>query len=156
MQALSRMQRNLAYQNRPLIFLLVGAALLYPLMGNLYPFFPPFLGTVYLLWRRALVGGAYWTALLWTLYGLVFSAVWGVPLYGVLASMYMMYRFVEPRLRHTLFGSGMVEGMTVVLFNLLYLGLLFLSQAVFGSDSLVWHPIFFYYLLMDLVGAVLV
>jgi len=103
-----------------------------------------------------LLGGDYMKTLLWTLYGLVFEAVWSLPFYGLLATMFLMHRFVEPRLRHTLFGHGVVEVVTVVLFNLFYLGLLLFYQAVLNHHAITWHPVFLYYLLMDLIGAVIV
>ena len=149
------MQRSLPHQSAGLTSISALLLLCYPVVGSLYPVFPPLLGVVYLKWRDAIKGTNYPAALYWLLYPLVFEAVWSLPFYGLWVTMILTYRVIEPRIDHLLFDRITADIVTVVLFNGTYLLVLLFYQSVTDQIFFTWHPILLYYLLFDMAGVLL-
>ena len=156
MYPFSRVQRNISHQKTLIHFAgLAGFALFYPAIASLYPLLPPLLGVVYVKWREAWLRSDYVETALWMLYAIVFESVWGLPLYGLWSAMFAFFALFDPKITYFLRNRLMIDLVSVVLFDLFYVGMLWLYGAIIHQSVVSYDSILIYYMLMDVVGVVL-
>ena len=156
MQTLSRLQRNFTHQKTlTKLLLLAGLILFYPPLSSLYPLLPPLTGIAYLQWRNHMYERDYLLIGAWMLYAVVLEAEWGLPLYGLWGTMFFLYFFLEPKIEHYIHSPWLVDMLAAALFDLLYFLFVIFYGALVHQRFIEADPILWYYLLIDMMGAIL-
>ena len=129
--------------------------MVYPALGSVYPFLPPFLGYAYVRWREAFAKREWFDVFVWFYYALVIETVWGFPLYGSWAIMFALYRFVDFETKVWAKTSAAIRFLNAASFDLAYFGFLYGAGIVMQTRYFLPGSMFWYDTAADLLWAVL-
>ena len=129
--------------------------LLYPMLISIYVTLPLFIG--YAGWQvlRGLEGAGWRYLLLPTLYLFNLEINLSLPLFLTLAAVLVYYLFLYPTVLFLKRCSVCVAILSVVMIDLVYLGLIVIYDFIFSAGSIEINLLLLYSLAMDILAAVI-
>jgi len=92
------MQRSISHQNPVRPFLYVVLFLLYSSLSSIYPFLPPMLGVLFVLFAKALKNSDSLYALIVAFCLVIFEANNGYMLFSSIFYIYLVYKLILPKI----------------------------------------------------------
>jgi len=141
------MQRSLSHQKPLAPFIYVLLYLLYSSLGSIYPFLPPLLSILFVLFSRALERDDTPTLLMVSLSLLIFEANYGYWLFSSIIYFYIQHKFIIPKIVQ-IFSCNSCIKISYVLFS--YIGY-FLFLSLVSNIFLLDAPEMSYYIIYYIV-----
>ncbi len=141
------MQRSISHQKPIIPFLYIILFVLYDSLGSIYPFLPPLLAVLYVLFSRALDNNDTVSIFLIVLCLVVFEANYGYILLSSVVYFYIVYKFIMPKIIQNSSCAICIRAVTVIL---IYLGF-FLFLTLLSNIFLLPQPSINYYIVYYIV-----
>jgi len=141
------MQRSISHQKPIIPFLYIVLFVLYDSWGSIYPFLPPLLAVLYILFSRALDNNDTVSFFLIVLCLVVFEANYGYMLLSSVVYFYIVYKFIMPKIIQNSSCATCIRAVTVIL---IYLGF-FLFLTLLSNIFLLPQPSINYYIVYYMV-----
>ncbi|ADN09191.1 hypothetical protein [Sulfurimonas autotrophica] len=141
------MQRSISHQKPIIPFLYIILFVLYDSLGSIYPFLPPLLAVLYVLFSRALDNNDTVSIFLIVLCLVVFEANYGYILLSSVVYFYIVYKFIMPKIIQNSSCATCIRAVTVIL---IYLGF-FLFLTLLSNIFLLPQPSINYYIIYYIV-----
>ncbi len=141
------MQRSISHQKPIIPFLYIILFVLYDSLGTIYPFLPPLLAVLYVLFSRALDNNDTVSAFLIVLCLVIFEVNYGYMFLSSVIYFYILYKFIMPKLVQNSSCSICIRAITVIL---IYLGF-FLFLTLLSNIFLLPQPSINYYIIYYIV-----
>ena len=141
------MQRSISHQKPIIPFLYIILFVLYDSLGSIYPFLPPLLAVLYVLFSRALDNNDTVSIFLIVLCLVVFEANYGYILLSSVIYFYIVYKFIMPKIIQNSSCAICIRAVTVIL---IYLGF-FLFLTLLSNIFLLPQPSINYYIVYYIV-----
>jgi len=137
------MQRSISHQKPVILFLYIILFVLYDSLGSIYPFLPPLLALLYVLFSRALNNNDTVSIFLIVLCLVVFEANYGYIFLSSVVYFYIVYKFIMPKIIQNSSCAICIRAITVIL---IYLGF-FLFLTLLSKIFLLPQPSINYYII---------
>jgi len=141
------MQRSISHQKPIIPFLYIILFVLYDSLGSIYPFLPPLLAVLYVLFSRALDNNDTVSIFLIVLCLVVFEANYGYILLSSVIYFYIVYKFIMPKIIQNSSCAICIRAVTVIL---IYLGF-FLFLTLLSNIFLLPQPSIDYYIVYYII-----
>ena len=141
------MQRSISHQKPIVPFLYIILFVLYESLGSVYPFLPPLLAVLYVLFSKALDNDDTYSLFLIVLCLIVFEANYGFILLSSVIYFYILYKFIMPKIVQNFSCVTCIRAATVVLVYFGYILFLTLLSNIF----LLPQPSINYYIIYYIV-----
>lgn len=141
------MQRNITYQKPVILSLYLLLFVIYDSLGTVYPFLPPLLAVLYMLFSRALDNKEITSVFFILLCLVVFEANYGYMLFSSVIYFYILYKFIMPTIIQN-FGCDLC--IRAVALILIYLGF-FLFLTLLSNIFLLPQPSINYYIVYYII-----
>jgi len=141
------MQRSISHQKPIIPFLYIILFVLYDSLGSIYPFLPPLLAVLYVLFSRALDNNDTVSIFLIVLCLVVFEANYGYILLSSVIYFYIVYKFIMPKIIQNSSCAICIRAVTVIL---IYPGF-FLFLTLLSNIFLLPQPSINYYIVYYIV-----
>jgi len=92
------MQRSITHQKPIELFAYIVFFVLYSSLSSIYPYLPPMLAVLFILFTRSLASDDYISILLVSFCLVMFEANYGYILFSSIIYFYLVYKFILPRL----------------------------------------------------------
>ena len=139
------MQRSISHQRPLTLFLSLILFVLYDSLGTIYPFLPPMLAVMYVLFSRALDKNEVLTATIIVFCLIIFEANYGYMLLSSVVYFYILYKFIMPKIAKTSNCVVCIRALTVLFVYLGYFFFLTLLSNIFllPQPSLNYYVIYY-------------
>jgi len=141
------MQRSISHQKPIVPFLYIILFVLYDSLGTIYPFLPPLLAVLYVLFTKALDNDDTVSLFLIVLCLVIFEANYGYIFLSSVIYFYILYKFIMPKIVQSFSCSTCIRIITVVL---VYLGF-FLFLTLLSNIFLLPQPSINYYIVYYII-----
>jgi hypothetical protein len=141
------MQRSITHQKPIIPFIYIVFFILYSSLSSIYPFLPPMLGVLFVLFSQALEKNDLISVSLVSLCLIVLEANYGFMLFSTVFYFYIIYKFVIPKIKQNFNCPFCIRISYVVLAYLGYYLFLMLIAKVF----LLPEPYINYYIIYYIV-----
>jgi len=141
------MQRSISHQKPIIPFLAVILFVLYDSLGSIYPFLPPLLAVLYVLFSRALENEDSISVFVIVLCLVVFESNYGYLLLSSVVYFYILYKFVMPKIIQNSNCVTCIRALTVLF---VYFGYFFFL-ALLSNIFLLPQPSINYYIIYYIV-----
>lgn len=125
------MQRSISHQKPVIPFLAIILFVLYDSLGSIYPFLPPLLAVLYVLFSRALDNDDILSVFVIVLCLVVFEANYGYILFSSVVYFYILYKFIMPKVIQNFSCATCIRALTVLLIYFGYFFFLSLLSNIF-------------------------
>ena len=143
------MQRSISDQKPIVPFLYIVLYIIYSSLGSIYPFLPPLLSVLFVLFSRALTRGDSIAVLLISFCLLVFEANYGYLLFSSIIYFYIQYKFIMPKIIKNFFCNSCIK-ISYVLFTYLgYFAFLTLISNIFLLEAPEINYYIVYYIVIE-------
>jgi len=147
MSTLSNMQRSITHQKPVELFAYITFFIIYSSLSSIYPYLPPMLAVLFVLFTRSLTNNDYTSILLISFCLVIFEANNGYMLFSSIIYFYLMHKFVIPKLDQNFSCSLCIKISHVIL---AYIGY-FLFLSLVSSIFLLVPPELNYYIIYYIV-----
>lgn len=141
------MQRSISHQKPVIPFLAVILFVLYDSLGSIYPFLPPLLSVLYVLFSRALNNDDTLSIFVVVMCLVVFEANYGYILFSTVVYFYILYKFIIPKVIQNSSCTVCIRALMVLLVYFGYFFFLSLLSNIF----LLPQPSINYYIIYYIV-----
>ncbi len=141
------MQRSISHQKPIVPFLYIILFVLYDSLGTIYPFLPPLLAILYVLFTKALDNDDTVSLFLIVLCLVIFEANYGYIFLSSVIYFYILYKFIMPKIVQSFSCFTCIRIITVVL---VYLGF-FLFLTLLSNIFLLPQPSINYYIVYYII-----
>ena len=143
------MQRSISNQKPIVPLFYIVLYVLYSSLGSIYPFLPPLLSVLFVLFSRALKRGDSIAVILITFCLLVFEANYGYLLFSSVIYFYIQYKFIMPKIIQN-FSCNFCIKISYVLFTYLgYFAFLTLISYIFLLEAPEINYYIVYYIVIE-------
>ena len=143
------MQRSISDQKPIVPFLYIVLYILYSSLGSIYPFLPPLLSVLFVLFSRALTRGDSIAVLLISFCLLVFEANYGYLLFSSIIYFYIQHKFIMPKIIQNFSCNSCIK-ISYVLFTYLgYFAFLTLVSNIFLLEAPEINYYIIYYIVIE-------
>ncbi len=143
------MQRSISDQKPIVPFLYIVLYIIYSSLGSIYPFLPPLLSVLFVLFSRALTRGDSIAVLLISFCLLVFEANYGYLLFSSIIYFYIQYKFIMPKIIKNFSCNSCIK-ISYVLFTYLgYFAFLTLISNIFLLEAPEINYYIVYYIVIE-------
>jgi len=150
------MNRPNRYLHRALMWMLVVIfVVFYPMLISIYVFLPLFIGIAGYMMILGIEQGRVSYIVVSLLYLVNMDVNLSLPFFMVTIAILIVYLFFYPHFLHFRKCHVCTPLLTVLMVDMVYLGLLLSYDFVFGTENVVLDDILFYPLIVDLLVAVL-
>ncbi|MEN4045149.1 hypothetical protein [Sulfurimonas sp. NWX367] len=141
------MQRSISHQKPVISLFYIVLFVLYDSLGTIYPFLPPMLTLLYVLFARALDNDDTLSVFVVVLCLVVFEANYGYMLLSAVVYFYVLYKFIMPQITKNSNCLVCIRALTAIL---VYLGY-FLFLTLLSNIFLLPQPNINYYIIYYIV-----
>jgi len=141
------MQRSISNKKPIVPFIYIGLYVLYSSLGSIYPFLPPLLSVLFVLFSRALDREDTVALFLLSFCLLVFEANYGYWIFSSIIYFYIQYKFIMPKIIQN-FSCNICIKISYVLFT--YIGY-FLFLTLLANIFMLEAPAINYYIIYYIV-----
>lgn len=141
------MQRSISHQKPVILFLYIILFVLYDSLGSIYPFLPPLLAVLYVLFSRALDKNDTLAVFIIVFCLIIFEANYGYMLLSSVIYFYILYKIIMPKVEKSSNCKACIRALTVILVYLGYFFFLTLLSNIF----LLPQPNISYYIIYYIV-----
>ncbi len=141
------MQRSISHQKPIVPFFYIILFVLYDSLGTVYPFLPPLLAVLYVLFSRAMDKNEPMSLFLIVLCLVIFEANYGYIFLSSVIYFYILYKFIMPKIVQSFSCTVCVRIVTVLL---VYFGF-FLFLTLLSKIFLLPQPSMNYYIIYYIV-----
>jgi len=143
------MQRSISNQKPIVPLFYIVLYVLYSSLGSIYPFLPPLLSVLFVLFSRALNRGDSIAVVLISFCLLVFEANYGYLLFSSIVYFYIQYKFIMPKIIQN-FSCNFCIKISYVLFTYLgYFAFLTLISNIFLLEAPEINYYIVYYIVIE-------
>ncbi|QOP45670.1 hypothetical protein FM071_04965 [Sulfurimonas paralvinellae] len=143
------MQRSISDQKPIVPFFYIVLYIIYSSIGSIYPFLPPLLSVLFVLFSRALNRGDSIAVLFISFCLLVFEANYGYLLFSSIIYFYIQHKFIMPKINQN-FSCNFCIKISYVLFTYLgYFAFLTLVSNIFLLEAPELNYYIVYYIVIE-------
>jgi len=143
------MQRSISNQKPIVPFLYIVLYILYSSLGSIYPFLPPFLSILFVLFSKALERNDTIAVFLISFCLLIFEANYGYLLFSSIIYFFIQYKFIMPKIVQN-FSCNFCIKISYVLFTYLgYFAFLTLIANIFLLETPEINYYIIYYIVIE-------
>ncbi|WP_241497500.1 hypothetical protein [Sulfurovum riftiae] len=135
-------------------FLITAFILFYPMLISFYVFLPLFVGVMGYIFIEGIDKGKWVNILLSLVYFVNLEVNLSLPFFLILISVLIVYMLFYSTLTHLKKCKVCIPLLTVLLIDVVYLGMLLAYDFIFGTSSIVLDTILLYSLVVDLLVVV--